>query len=104
MGGKAVWKSCDKCKTEVKHIWTYKGESLCRKCYRKRVTVIGGPCPWARRKTLKEALDKVYDVKGYGYVRKDGSRCISAILNVPPVMIGRRIKLVLEEEESEENA
>lgn len=42
--------------------------------------------------TLEEALSRIYEVKGYKQKKKKG---IEARINVPSILIGHKIKLLL---------
>lgn len=76
---------CDKCGRikRSRYIVQFKGKFLCSDC-KPRINV-------SHRRTIEQALNKVYGVRGY--MAKNGS--VSAVINVPSVMAGRKVKLVL---------
>ena len=80
------------CKIWSKNLRVYKGKMLCWNCYRKKVGLIWGTGGIGRnRRSLGQALDKIYYVRGH--VDKRGY--ITASFSLPSIMAGHKIKVVL---------
>lgn len=79
---------CEKCgkKKRVRHVVYFKGKYLCSDC--KPKLNIGSHKGYI---SLEQALSRVYEVKGY----IDKRNHVQQKLNVPSILIGHRIKLVL---------
>lgn len=88
---------CDECSRKQKNssMRLYKDKYLCFWCYDKkfhRMPNFNNPL----RHTLKEALNKTYEMKGY--LRKDN--CIQCLMSFPSILVGHKVRLVLVHEEN----
>jgi hypothetical protein len=88
-----AWKECDDCMKKTRHIRIYRGEFLCYSCYYKRMTIM--PQYGANCISLRDALKKTREVKGYCYGQNESPK---GVIFVPRVLIGRKVKVVLAEE------
>lgn len=88
-----VWKVCDGCGKNTRRIRLSKGKFLCWGCYTKVSQMIyqGSRC----YKSLQEVLDKVYEVRGYVKKTRKGVVNVVAVFSLPSVMVGRKFKIVL---------
>jgi len=95
MGGKLALKICDDCGSKTRrHRVTLDKRFVCFKCSRKYITEM------PRRLSLNNALDKVYTIHAHlhGKEKSPYGYC-----NFPPVLIGRKFKVVLVEEDDSKN-
>ncbi len=85
------WKICEgkNCKKKCRRMWKAYGKFLCYNCYQKSVKMMEGSNSGY---TLKQALDKVYEVKMR--VDKSGYLATKGIY-LPKILIGKRFKIVL---------
>jgi len=84
-------KYCDKCgKFMRKGYRIYKNQVLCYSCYLKKIHIVGGG---GIGYSLKEALDKVYEIKSY--TNKKGYTHVNGI-HFPKILIGNKFKIKLE--------
>ncbi len=81
-----VKKLCDKCKNYVNNLTTYKGESMCGECYRQSAPSM----PHTRLLNIEEALEKTY-------MPKPKTNTKHAIIKVPIILSGRKLRLILDE-------
>lgn len=95
--GKSIKKSCDQCKQEVKYLRQVKNERLCYRCYRKTMKC-SMPLWGLGLVPLEEAIKKVRIVMGV-FPPSHGSP--SGIINVPRCFIGKRVRVILAEENGE---
>ncbi len=84
------------CKKVYRNLYRYKDKLLCYNCYKKSIVLM----PWGtvyEGKTIKEALNKIYEIKGSlskeGYLK-------SHPLGIPKCLIRKKIKLILTEDEN----
>lgn len=77
---------CEKCGriVRVRHIIYYKGLYKCSNC-------INRMYPPSNKKTINEALEKVYEVKGY----KKGNGQMDTKIHVPSILAGKKVRLIL---------
>lgn len=78
-----IKKTCEKCGKECNELRDFK----CYRCYIKNRKIINPKIPY----TLERAISKEYVVKGY--LDKDSS--ILAVIDVPSILAGFKVKLVL---------
>ena len=88
-------KPCSICGLKWRRLIVYHGKILCYKCYRKNSTWLPGR---GKGKTLKQVLEKTHEVKGY--LNKNNS--IHCCVNLPSIMVGRKIKIILDENDEYE--
>ena len=74
--------------------YSYKNDILCWNCYQKYFSRVGGYN--VKGMSLKDALDKVREV--HGQTRK-GTTYSYGLMGLPRVLIGKKVKLVLVEED-----
>jgi len=75
----------------MKRSWKHKGKFLCYHCYHKRFkNFLGGMKPYYN---LEEALSKVYIIRGYA-----GKQGVKAVISIPSILAGHKVKLVLADE------
>ena len=83
------------CGKKIRRAYLVNGKPYCYTCYTKNFSIIPST-EYKPRISLSKALDRVYVVKGYmKYKDKD---TIQAEINVPTILIGKKVKLVLIEE------
>lgn len=87
-----AWKNCSNpdCRVRMRKIWKYKDQIFCFTCYQKQTHKM--PESGNNLIKLKEALSKVYEIRGYKH-KKDNS--ITAYKNFPSILIGHKVKLIL---------
>lgn len=96
---------CDECGNlrRSRNVVRHKSKFLCFTCRQKLPSTrlqksISQSLNPDARKTLKEALNRVYEVKPY--VSKKG-KLIAGGISPPQILIGRKVKFVLVDEEDE---
>ena len=92
-----VFKKCEVCNVKVKKLWERRGKMRCWNCYAKTTRKIGTKTIM----TMEEALKKVYNVKGYSWITKDGTHVIRCSISVPIVLAEYKVKLVLADDSRE---
>ena len=85
-----IFKKCEECKKKTKSFRICKGKMICYSCYQKKVKIIGIG-NGRHSMTLNEALNKTYKITGY--LRPSGT--LYNIIYLPPVLIGKKVKLIL---------
>lgn len=85
---------CDKCgrRKRIRNVVYYRGKYLCSNCKPGLIQF-----PYKKGFTLKRSLEKEYNVTGY----LDKSNRLHAKIHVPSILIGRKVKLVLVDKNSE---
>ena len=84
-----IKKKCSECKKLVRKPRRIHGKVLCHNCYSKEMTILRD-FPM----TITQAIQKVRIVK----VSNSGGNGLEGCLYVPPILIGRKVKLVLVED------
>lgn len=88
-----VKRLCEICKRRTNKLWNYNSKKLCFSCYSLFRPKIGF-YKSGKYKSLKEAISQDYEVKGY--LKKNKKQTVlQAYLNVPAILIGHKIKIVL---------
>ena len=87
--------TCMECNKYTRKFRSYKDMYLCYQCYIKKVNMIEDWGNQKTRKTLKQALDKTYEIKGYLSI----SGRIHSAIQFPQILIGHKVKLVLVDED-----
>lgn len=83
-------KTCEDCGKDMKRFRIHQGKFLCFGCYRKRMHImVARDC----HLSLEKALERTYEIKGYLL----GDNSIRAIMSLPSILIGHKVKLVLVE-------
>jgi hypothetical protein len=89
---------CDECgeKKRSRTVIKFKGKHLCGDCMGKYR--IGNLGVTSNEVSFEEALNRIYEVKGY---KCKSNRTIIATCSFPSVLIGQKIKVIQEEKEQE---
>jgi hypothetical protein len=91
--------TCQECGRKSKSFRVLKGKVYCYNCWKKHLHIIGGQ--GKRIMSLDKALSKTYFIRGYGYMSKKGYPTVQALFNVPSILIGHKVKIILAEEKNE---
>jgi hypothetical protein len=89
---------CEGCgkKKRSRTVIKFKGKQLCGACMNKyRIGNIDLPSRNSKQVSFKEAINKIYEIKGY----KCKNHSIIATCSFPTILIGQRIKIIQEEDE-----
>jgi len=85
---------CDLCSNKSNNTVVYKGKELCKSCYRRTMIKCLSLNSVHKRKTIEQALNKIYEIRGYG-IKRNGRGFIRAVCSFPAILIGHKVKLVL---------
>ncbi len=91
-------RKCKKCGIDIRRAWRKKGFFYCYKCYKKQLEEM--PFNMLNRRpnfTLKQALEREYTIRAC--VNKQ--MAIHCTISVPSALAGKKVKLVLVEDEEE---
>lgn len=83
---------CEKCKKtkRSRHIIYFKGKYLCKNC----ISVIGNVGFLCNQISFEEALNKIYEVKGY---KQKTRATIMATCTFPSILVGHKFKIMLQD-------
>lgn len=93
------YSECSECSIKTKSTLLGKEGFVCKNCYNKdkKIITIGDRRP---RISLEKALDKTYEVKGYGS-GKGKTPILHVLISCPQILIGHKVRLVLCDKETQ---